>query len=109
LSRKKGFIAEERAVKFLQERGFTILSRNYYSQFGEIDIVAKVRNELHFVEVKSGKDPMQNMTEKKLFKILKTSEIFLQKMEWSEIYGDIFIDLITISENEINFIENISF
>ncbi len=45
---------EEIAAMYLENHGFTILSRNYLKKWGEIDIVARGTNEiLHFVEVKT--------------------------------------------------------
>jgi putative endonuclease len=53
MSRAKGDIAEELACGFLLERGFFIVERNFYSRFGEIDIIASKDDTLHFIEVKS--------------------------------------------------------
>lgn len=44
---------EEVAGEFLEEKGFTILARNYLKKWGEIDIVAKKSKKLRFVEVKT--------------------------------------------------------
>ncbi|MEA1983958.1 MAG: YraN family protein, partial [Campylobacterota bacterium] len=35
MSRAKGNLAEDKAVLFLEERGFLIVERNFYSRFGE--------------------------------------------------------------------------
>ena len=56
MSRAKGNIAEEKACEFLYDNGFSILDRNFYSSFGEIDIIATKDDVLHFIEVKSGDD-----------------------------------------------------
>ncbi len=56
MSRAKGNLAEDKACKFLDENGFMIVERNFYSRFGEIDIIASKDEVLHFVEVKSGLD-----------------------------------------------------
>jgi len=45
---------EELAVKFLKKNGFKILERNFRaSHYGEIDIVARDKDQIVFVEVKS--------------------------------------------------------
>ena len=41
------------SVKHLLKRSFKILDRNYRKKWGEIDIIAKKDNILHFIEVKS--------------------------------------------------------
>ena len=55
--REKGNIGEEIACMFLKKYGYTVVDRNYYKKWGELDIVATKKNkcgsELHFFEVKS--------------------------------------------------------
>jgi putative endonuclease len=48
-----GISAESRAAAFLIAKGFRILARRWRSPLGEIDIVAKRRRLLVFVEVKA--------------------------------------------------------
>ena len=51
--RKLGDIGENVACDFLEKRGFEIVERNYLRKWGEIDIITKKSNIIHFVEVKS--------------------------------------------------------
>jgi len=48
-----GQIGEETACKYLKKHGFEIVERNYWKKWGEIDIVARKGNMVHFVEVKA--------------------------------------------------------
>lgn len=48
-----GGAGEDAAARFLEERGNTILDRNYRRKWGEIDIVSEKDGVLHFVEVKA--------------------------------------------------------
>ena len=105
MSRKKGDIGEEKAIKFLQSRGFRIVERNFYSRFGEIDIIALKDNILHFIEVKSGKGAIYKITSSKLSKIQKTIEFFLNK---TKLDFDYCIDAVIVKENEVEMFENIS-
>lgn len=51
---KVGRIGEDIATKWLKNKGFLILKRNYRKKYGEIDIIATdPQKTLHFVEVKS--------------------------------------------------------
>ena len=48
-----GKIGEDAASTYLKENGYSIIDRNYSRKWGELDIVAKKGNKIHFVEVKS--------------------------------------------------------
>ncbi|MBW1695303.1 MAG: YraN family protein [Deltaproteobacteria bacterium] len=47
--------SESDAVRFLKKRGYKILEQNYRNRIGEIDIIAKDKNTIVFVEVKARK------------------------------------------------------
>ena len=108
VSRFKGNIAEERAVVFLQESGFRIIKRNFYSRFGEIDIIAIKDDILHFVEVKSAVEyelAIQNLTPKKLSRIIKTGDIYMKK---NGLDVDFVYDAVIVTPKAIEFVENIT-
>ncbi len=50
---KIGLIGENTACKFLEKHGYKIIERNYWKKCGELDIIAKKYNILHFIEVKT--------------------------------------------------------
>lgn len=50
--RNTGNYGEDLACKFLKNIGYEIIENNYFYGHGEIDIIAKDRDELVFVEVK---------------------------------------------------------
>jgi putative endonuclease len=50
---RTGLSAETRAVAWLTAKGYRILGRRFRSPYGEIDIVARRRNLIAFVEVKA--------------------------------------------------------
>jgi len=105
LSRQKGNFAEDRATSYLEDLGYEIVDRNYYSRFGEIDIIAKKDNTLHFIEVKSGEgEPIYKITPAKLSKIIKTADIYMQK---KHIDLDYCFDAVIVTQ-QIEFIGNIT-
>ncbi|MEA1956545.1 MAG: YraN family protein [Campylobacterota bacterium] len=108
MSRAKGNIAEQKACQFLYDNGFTIIQQNFYSRFGEIDIIAVKDEVLHFIEVKSGDDyekAIQNITKTKLSRVIKTGDVYIKKSSYN---GDYEYDAIVIASGDIWHIENIT-
>ncbi len=48
-----GKTGEETAVSLLKENGYKILARNFKTKIGEIDIIARDKDTISFVEVKT--------------------------------------------------------
>lgn len=108
MSRAKGNLAEDKACRFLYDNGFSIIERNFYSRFGEIDIIAIKDEVLHFVEVKSGLDyesAINNITKQKLSRLIKTGDIYLQKSTLNIYY---MYDAVIITPTQIWHLENIT-
>ncbi|TKX31871.1 YraN family protein [Campylobacter aviculae] len=104
-----GILGEDKACAFLKKRKFEILERNFYCKFGEIDIIAKKDDILHFIEVKfteGNYELVERLNCKKYKKILKTIEFYKIK---KGIFNDFQMDLICIKGDIVEFYENISF
>jgi putative endonuclease len=96
-TRKLGAMGEEVSARFLVSRGFIILERNYLRRCGEIDIIARDRqNTLCFIEVKSVSRenytasvshethlhrPEDNVDRRKLSRIGRTIQSYLENRE----------------------------
>ncbi len=52
-TKKTGDLGERIAAQFLIKRGYTIVERNYWRKWGELDLVAQRNGHIHFIEVKS--------------------------------------------------------
>jgi putative endonuclease len=50
---RTGLSAESRAAAFLMAKGYRILAKRFRTPYGEIDLVAKKRNLIAFIEVKA--------------------------------------------------------
>ena len=79
-----GNAGENKAADYLIDQGFSIIARNYRTNGGEIDIIAKKDDVVVFVEVKSlpNGSPELLQTElnsRKLQRIVKSSKCFLLK------------------------------
>lgn len=102
--RNIGKEGEDIAVKFLQQNGFEIIERNYhYSTSGEIDIVAKDKELLVFVEVKSRLnleygEPEYGVTPKKIKQIKRMAELYLYEKEIEEV--DCRFDVVAVIIND---------
>ncbi len=79
-----GKAGEKAAVKFLKQRGYRIIEKNYRNKAGEIDIIAEHDQVLVFVEVKSRADaelgePLEAITPYKQRKIGQVARGFLTR------------------------------
>lgn len=108
MSRAKGNIAEDKASSFLMENGFSIVERNFYSRFGEIDIVAFKEDVVHFVEVKSAEEyekAIQNITPRKLSRLIKTVDVYRKR---NSLEVDFMLDALIVTPEDIVLVENIT-
>ena len=108
MSREKGNIGEDKACLFLSDKGYSIIERNFYSRFGEIDIIASKDGVLHFIEVKSVFDyesAVSNITPSKLKKFIKTVHVYLKK---NALDVDFMVDGVLVMPKEIELLENIT-
>lgn len=82
LNRNIGTLGETIAEKFLLKQGYKILERNYYCKLGEIDIIAKDKDYIVFIEVKTRYDnyygsPAESVTAYKQYRIHKTAQVYI--------------------------------
>ena len=97
-----GNTGESVACEYLKRHGFRIIDRNVARKTGELDIIAREGDNLHFVEVKTvvidefphgeGEDeydPSANLHEAKIRKIARTGEWYVAEKEWE---GDWQVD-----------------
>lgn len=81
-TKEKGKEGEDLAASLLIEKGFEIIERNYRYGKGELDIIARDKNFLVFVEVKSRESleygkPEEAITKKKMSQVRKIAEAYL--------------------------------
>ena len=101
---------EKMVVSFLQEKGYLILTTNYYCQCGEIDIIAKDKTYIVFIEVKYRKNtkngfPEEAINKRKMHSIIKTANHYLLR------HGISFdspcrFDVVVILDQEITLYQN---
>lgn len=78
-----GKSGEELAVEFLKKQGYRILTRNYKTKLGEVDIIAKDKDTICFIEVKTRYSdkfgfPQEAVLRNKQRQISKAALVFLK-------------------------------
>jgi putative endonuclease len=79
---RTGISAESRAAAFLIAKGFRILARRWRSPVGEIDIIARRRRLLIFVEVKARErldDAAWSVSDRQRLRIVAAAEAWLAR------------------------------
>lgn len=83
-TKELGKLGESQAQNYLNSQNYQIIETNFYSRYGEIDIIAidYTTNELAFVEVKTRTTitfglPAEALTRTKRQRIIKTALTFL--------------------------------
>ncbi|MBO5394580.1 MAG: YraN family protein [Clostridia bacterium] len=104
-----GMYGESAACKYLEKHKYKILEKNYKTQIGEIDLIARQKKALVFVEVKRRTTlafgrPSEAVNVQKQAKIRRVAEEYLIR---NKLLGcEIRFDVIEIVDNEINHIQN---
>ena len=79
-----GRSGEKRAADYLKKQGYVLVETNYNTPFGEIDIIARDKDVLCFIEVKTRTEtrkalPRQAVNRDKQRKIIQTASFFLKE------------------------------
>lgn len=98
---EQGRQGEELAVNHLKRLGYRIICRNYRCSLGEIDIIARHRGVLVFVEVKSRRSeafgsPKLAITPAKQHKLSQVAWHYLQEYDLTETSAR--FDVVTVSD-----------
>lgn len=112
-TREQGKHFEEVALNILEKNGYSLVKSNFYSKFGEIDIIVKKNNLLVFVEVKQRSslnygNGGEAITKSKRRKIFLSSREFLFLNNISDM--DIRFDAIVFdkkNDSSYNWIKNV--
>ena len=81
--RLTGNEGEGRAAAVLTKRGYKILSKNYRTPFGEIDIIAEEKDCLVFIEVKTRRGSsfgtsLEAVDSRKKLHIIRSAQMYLK-------------------------------
>jgi putative endonuclease len=98
-----GISAESRAAAFLIAKGFRILARRWRSPVGEIDIIARRRHLLVFVEVKARdklEDAAWSVTDRQRARIAAAAEAWLARQGEHD-FRDMRFDAVLVAPGRI--------
>ena len=98
-----GLSAESRAALLLIAKAHRILARRWKTPFGEIDIVARHRGVLVFVEVKAREhidDALQAVTERSKHRIVSAAELWRARHP-DHANGEIRFDVIVVTPGKL--------
>jgi putative endonuclease len=108
-----GKIGEDEACQFLKDKGYAIIQRNFNSKFGEIDIIAKDKDCLCFIEVKTRSNldlgsPLEAITLNKRRHLIRSAQHFmsLTKEDFKSARFDVAI---VLEDDKIDVIKNAFF
>ena len=110
-----GRLGEKLAKKYLEKKGFRILEQNWRTRYAEIDLVARQKDVLVFVEVRTkvGEQfgtPEETLNSRKLQKVKRNAFSYASHVKWDKLYR-IDAVCIVLGENDslqrINHYENI--
>ena len=102
---KFGKESESIAVRYLKKKGYKVLEQNYRNKIGEIDIIAKDKKTLVFVEVKATRtdsfgNPKWAVTPKKQRKISMVALYYLKATKQNKVKAR--FDVVAISSSQTN-------
>lgn len=110
-----GESGEESAKAYLVKKGYEILAANWRSGRAEVDIIARIGNDLVFVEVKTRSTsyfgfPEQAVSRKKQQQLQKAADAYIQE---NTVLSDIRFDVVAVLKQpggvEIHHIEDAFF
>lgn len=114
IKKELGNLGEQIASEYLEKNRYKILEKNFYCRQGEIDIIAKDKKEVVFIEVKTrtsskfGK-PSEAVTTTKQERMCKSAKYFLYKTNQSNmpVRFDVVEVLIKNGKFNVNHIKQI--
>ena len=106
--RETGARGEDRAVAYLKRQGYAIVERNWRTSYGELDIVARDKRELVFVEVRTIDVPLVGVPEESVgpHKQRQLARLATAYVQQAKHEGDWRVDVVAIDRNGLRHIKN---
>lgn len=103
----RGAWGEQRAARWYQDAGYTILERNWRTRTGEIDLIARNNDEIVFCEVKARRSNSVGAASEAVNwrKQKRIRTLAAQWLKENNHHGQVRFDVVAITGNQINVIE----
>jgi putative endonuclease len=108
MNQQTGKEAEDRALNYLEQKGLSLIQRNYRSRYGEIDLIMKDDRTIVFIEVRYRRNKTfggagLSVTLQKQQRLLTTAAQFLQQ---HAPHYPARMDVLALEGNDIEWIKN---
>ena len=104
-----GRFGEKIAMDYLKSNGHSILKKNFYTRFGEVDIFSNIHNRLHAIEVKTYRHAYlpigYKINWKKKRRMIQCTQIFMDRFNLWGFY--VQFDLIIVNNDQVTHMENV--
>ena len=86
-----GKLGEKLASEYLKRKGYKILEQNWRTRYAEIDLVARQKDVLVFVEVRTKVGdrfgtPEETLNWKKLQRVKRNAFSYASRVKWNKLY-----------------------
>ncbi|NQT28504.1 MAG: YraN family protein [Candidatus Omnitrophica bacterium] len=86
-----GHLGEQIAKKYLQNKGYYIVEENYRTKYAEIDLVARNKGILVFIEVRTRRgeqftSPEDSINRDKIRKLIRNAEAYVVRKKYRKKY-----------------------
>lgn len=103
-----GKAGEAMGTDWLQEKGYTVIEKNWRHSRWEVDVIAVKNNVLHFIEIKTRRSgnfglPEEKVGDKKIQNLINVAEEYLYKNPgWQRIQFNI-LSILALKDKPVEF------
>ena len=106
-----GKLGEDIAEKYLEDKGYKIIERNYRTKYAEIDLIAQADDIMVFIEVRTKTSdkfglPEETINKKKINKLKRNALAYTAWKRWKGVYQIDVIGVVLNQNHTINRIQH---
>ena len=102
---RTGALGEKQAKKALKKQGYKILDTNYRCKLGEIDIIARDKDTIVFVEVRTKRTlefgtPEESVNHAKQAKLIRLGKYYIQQQKLQDKFWRIDVVAVEVDDRD---------